>query len=77
MFDQELAFFISHQNELVAAYGGRTLVIRGDQVVGVYPTPLDAYSAALKEYPVGTFMIQPCEPGSGAYTVVVNPTRAA
>ena len=75
MFERELAFFITHQDELVAKHRGKTLVIRGEDVVGAYATPLEAYIAAQKEFPVGTFMIQPCQPGPGAYTVTINSMR--
>lgn len=75
-FDQELAFFIAHQDELVAKHRGKALVIRGEEVVGAYESTLKAYSAAAQKYPVGTFMIQPCEPGPGAYTVSLHSMRA-
>lgn len=71
MFDAELSFFKEHQDELVAKYDGRVLVIRGQQVVGVYPDALDAYLNAAKEYEPGSFMIQPCAPGPSAYTVTI------
>lgn len=73
MFDQELQYFIRHQDELVARYRGSVLILRGDQVVGAYPTPLEAYLAGLRDYAIGTFMIQPCEPGPAAYTVTLAP----
>jgi hypothetical protein len=72
MFDKELQFFIDHQDEFVRKYFGKTLVLRGETVEGVYGTPLDAYLDAQKKFPLGTFMIQPCEPGPGAYTIILN-----
>ena len=72
MFEKELAFFIAHQDELVAKHRGKTLVIRGEKIEGAYASPLQAYLSAQKHFPVGTFMIQPCEPGPGAYTVTIN-----
>lgn len=76
MFDKELAFFIAHQDELVAAHRGKTLVIRGDKVEGVYSSPLQAYLFAQSQFEAGSFMIQPCEPGPGAYTVTINSVHA-
>ena len=76
MFDTELAFFIANQEELVAMYLGKTLVIRGEHVEGAYDNSLAAYLAALKRFPLGTFMLQPCQPGPGAYTVTINPIHA-
>lgn len=72
MFNEELNFFISHQNELLSKYQGKVLVIKGQTVVGVYQNPLEAYFEAQKKYDIGTFMIQPCDPGSEAYTVTIN-----
>ena len=75
MFEQELTYFVTHQDELVAKYHGTTLVIRGDEVVGAYLTPLEAYAEAAKRFPVGSFMIQPCESGRSAYSVTINALR--
>lgn len=72
MFDRELAFFIAHQDELVAKHRGKALVIRGERIEGAYSSALEAYLAAQKQFPLGTFMIQPCEPGPDAYTVTIN-----
>jgi hypothetical protein len=73
-FEHELGFFIAHQEELVRKYNGKVLVIKGDEVIGVYDTPIQAYQEAQKEHELGTFMIQPCRPGPEAYTVVVSST---
>ena len=72
MFERELNFFIAHQDELVAAHAGQYLVIRGETVVDTHQTALGAYLAAQKTYPAGTFMIQHCRPGPGAYTLTLN-----
>lgn len=71
MFESELKYFITHQGELVQKYRGQTLIIRGEAVMGAYPTPLQAYLAAQHEFEPGTFMIQRCEPGPEAYTVTI------
>lgn len=70
--EKELAFFIANQDALVAKYPGQVLVLRGETVEGSYHSPLEAYLDAQKRFPAGTFMIQLCEPGVGAYTVVIN-----
>ena len=56
----------------MAKHRGKTLVIRGENVEGAYASPLEAYLSAQKRFPIGTFMIQPCEPGPDAYTVTIN-----
>lgn len=72
MFEAELRFFITHQKEFVEKYNGKVLVLRGDELVGVYGSPLEAYTEAQKQFPLGTFMIQPCAPGPEAYTVTLH-----
>lgn len=76
MFETEMDFFVANQDRLVAQYPGKVLVIRGREVAGVYDTPLDAYLAAEQQYAAGTYMIQPCEPGPGAYTVTIASAQA-
>jgi hypothetical protein len=76
MFDTELRYFIDHQDELVAEHRGKTLVIVGERVEGVYTTPMEAYIAASGRFAPGTFMIQPCAPGPSAYTVLINTRHA-
>jgi len=72
MFDTELQFFIANQEDLVRRYRGTVLVIRDKEVVGAFPTAMEAYQAAQKQFPPGTYMLQPCEPGPDAYTVTVS-----
>lgn len=72
MFDRELNYFIAHQDELVSQYKGKTLVLRGEKVEGVYASLIEAYVEGQKQFPLGTFMIQPCEAGRSAYTVRID-----
>lgn len=72
MFERELQFFIANQERLVKEYKGKVLVLKGEEVVGVYDDPLTAYLDASKNYEPGTFMIQPCTEGSDAYTVTIT-----
>lgn len=71
MYTDELQYFISNQNELVGKYPGKVLVIMGNQVIGVYSSALEAYTSAKEKFEIGSFMIQPCEPGPNAYTVTI------
>lgn len=72
MLKDELDFFINNQDRLVKQYLGKTLVLKGQQVVGAYGTPLEAYLEAQEKYELGTFMIQQCQPGPEAYTVTIS-----
>jgi hypothetical protein len=72
MFDKELAFFIDNQADLVSKFRGRVLLLRNASVAGVFDSPLEAYLVGQTQYALGTFMIQPCEPGPAAYTVTLS-----
>ena len=75
MFEKELDYFITHQCELLQQYRGKILVLKDENVVGAYQNVLEAYTKAQEKYEVGSFMIQPCEPGPEAYTVTISSTR--
>lgn len=68
-----LEFFIEQQDALVRQYAGRVLVIKDGAVAGDFDSPMDAYENAISRFEPGTFSIQPCEPGVGAYTVYLTP----
>ncbi len=72
MFKKELRFFIKNQKDLVKKYRGKTLVLQGQKVIGVYENPLEAYIEVQKKHKIGTFMIQLCKPGPEAYTVTIS-----
>jgi hypothetical protein len=71
MFEKELNFFIKNQEEFIKKYNGKVLALKEEAVIGVYDTPLQAYTEAQKEHKLGTFAIQPCRPGPEAYTVTI------
>ena len=72
MFEKELGFFIANQEELVKEHRGKTLVLQGESVLGVYGNPLEAFLDAEKKYERGSYMIQPCVAGADAYTVTIS-----
>ncbi|NLE62528.1 MAG: hypothetical protein GX612_01640 [Bacteroidales bacterium] len=68
MLDKELQYYIDNQNELVAKYLGKFLVIKDQTIIGVYDTEIEAYSETVKKHELGTFLIQECQPGDENYT---------
>lgn len=66
--EEELDYYIKHQNELVKQYEGKYLVIKNKKIVGAYDSEIEAYNDAKNKFEVGTFLIQPCMPGSESYT---------
>ena len=72
MFKEDLSFFVENQDSLVSQYPGKVLALKGSKVIGVYQNTLEAYIESQKKSPLGTFMIQPCEPGPDAYSVTIS-----
>lgn len=74
---KDFQYFLDHQNELVAKYDGKVLLIVGQHVVGVYNSEAEAYFSALEKYEPGTFLIQLCTEGERAYTQVFHSNNVA
>jgi hypothetical protein len=60
--DREFDFYLQHQKELSQKYPGRVVVIVGDAVIGSYSSEAEAVSETSKDRPVGTFLVQRCDP---------------
>ncbi len=62
MLDKEYKYYQAHQQEFLKKYKGKVLVIRGEEVVGIYETEGAAYEESVPKYKLGTFLIQKCVP---------------
>lgn len=65
---KELEYFKRNQDELVRKYRGKFLVIKDQQIKGVYDTEIEAYKEAQKGFELGTFLIQQSLSGQESYT---------
>ena len=68
LLEKEFQYYLDHQDELVAKHNGKFVVIKDCAVIGVYDTEFGAVTETQKSYPLGTFLVQKCEPGSENYT---------
>jgi len=68
MLEKEFNYFIDNQDKLVNLYNGKYLVIKGEAVVGVFNTEIEAYLDAVNKFGLGNFLIQKCTQGKEAYT---------
>lgn len=64
----EFDYYLAHQSELIKKYEGRFVVIKSDQVLGVYDDELTAVTETQKEHELGTFLVQLVEPGESSYS---------
>ena len=72
MLDVEFQYYLDNQSDLVKKYDGRYIVIVGEKVVGDYDDYSQALSNSLKNYEMGTFLVQKCSPGYKDYTLTFH-----
>jgi len=65
---EEFEYYLGNQEELVSQYNGKFIVIKGQKVIGVFDSQLDAIQETSKQHELGTFLVQKCEPGSTSYS---------
>lgn len=63
MLEKEFEYYLKNKGKLVKEYEGKYIVIKGEEVVGVYDSELEAYQTSKDKYSLGTFLIQPCTKG--------------
>lgn len=60
MIEKEFEFYLNNREDLFAKYNGKFLIIKDQEVVGVYDSKIEAYEEGSKLYELGTFLIQQC-----------------
>ena len=61
-------YYLSHQDEIVSKYNGKFVVIRGQNVIGVYDAELKAIQETQKRHQAGTFLVQFVSSGDTGYS---------
>lgn len=69
---KEFQYYLDHQAELVEKHRGRVVVIKGEKVIGVYDSELEAIEKTTPTEPLGTFLLQRCEPGPEGHTATFH-----
>jgi hypothetical protein len=65
----EWDFYRAHQDDLVAKYNGKFIVMYGKKVQGAFETSGEAYEFGMARFEPGKFLLQKCSPGTKDYTV--------
>jgi hypothetical protein len=65
---KQFDYYIANQDDLVARFDGRFVVIANEQVVGDFDAEVDAYAFGMENYEAGSFMIQRVAPGKDNYS---------
>jgi hypothetical protein len=59
---EEYEYYLAHKEELDCQYSGKAVVIKGNAVIGVYSSRVEAFQKTQSEHEPGTFLIQICGP---------------
>jgi len=65
---KEFEYYLANQADLLSKYEGKFVVIKDEQVIGVFDTQFEAYEQVQKAHPLGTFLIQQVSKGDESYT---------
>ncbi len=66
--EQEFKYYVTNQDALVKQYAGKYIVIKESTVLGAYDDEITALAETIKTHPLGTFLVQKCEPGTENFT---------
>jgi len=70
--DLDYKWFLDNYNELYERYGKTFLVIKNQNVLGVFPSYAEGVKAASKDNELGTFIVQGCNGEESAYTNYIS-----
>ena len=74
--EKEFEYYIDHQDELVKAYMGKYIVVKGENILGAYDSMKEAVEKTAKSEEMGTFLVQKVEPGEDNYTQIFHSRTA-
>ena len=66
--EKEFRYYLDNQDALVKQYQGKFVVIKDCKVIGAYDDEIVAIQETSKSHPLGTFLVQECEPGAEHHT---------
>ena len=58
--NDEFEFYLENQQNFAKKYEGKMLVIKDQELIGVYESKGQALNETVKKYKLGTFLIQAC-----------------
>ena len=70
LFPREFETYEANRERLVSHYEGKTVAIRGDEILGVFDDDLKALTAVQKRHPVGTFLLKQVKEEEETATIV-------
>lgn len=60
MLEEEYKYFKDHKKELLESHKNKFVVLKKNELIGVYDNEKAAYEETTKNHSVGSFLIQQC-----------------
>ena len=70
LFPKEFETYEANRENLVSQYEGKTVAIKGDEILGVFDDDLKALTAVQKDHTVGTFLLKQVKEKEESATIV-------
>lgn len=64
----DFRWFLDNYNEFFREYGRKILVIRNREIIGLFDDKNTAIDTTIKQYDLGTFIVQECNGDESGYT---------
>ncbi len=58
--NHEFKWFLKNRDDLIRRYEGHFLVIKNQEILGVYDDDMDAIRHTISDHELGTFLVQKC-----------------
>ncbi len=55
---QEFEYFLANKGDLIEKYGGKFIVLKDNEIIGVFEDRLVAIKKTKETHPLGTFLVQ-------------------
>ena len=68
LLENELQYYLDHQEEIVRKHNGKCVVIKDSAVIGVDDDASSAVNKTVEKHELGTFLVQRVSPGTRDYT---------
>ena len=62
MLEKEYKYFDQNRKEFIKKYKGKYIVLKDNDILGVYDSMPEAISETTKEHELGSFLVQQCVP---------------
>lgn len=58
----EYEYYLTHKADFDSQYPGQAIVLKGNSIIGVYSSRIEAVKETQKNHEAGTFLVQVCGP---------------